>query len=346
MIARWFAPVSLALLYGCASAPSPPVIFDPESYALLLEMRQFEQASSSLALAPGVDDEMRQQLQRQVDMAAQLYVEDLLNSARVQQREGQWYQAGLIYREGMDALPGNIVLEDAYADYARQKQAYVDVLQQQIKLHRAKMLPEEISLTRQLSEVDPRDQRLQNKLFDMEREADQLVVFMTPLAQQAYDSGDFKLARQYDQQILTLGESPQSRARLAFIDAKLSRDAQRAAQGRQKAEREKRERLWRNYEAAMASEDYLQARAVLDQLAASGGQPAAAQQERARLEALINEKSIALIAEGKKYYTRGKLDNAIDAWRRALQFNPENPDLIARIKRAETFQANYHRLAR
>jgi tetratricopeptide (TPR) repeat protein len=180
----------------------------------------------------------------------------------------------------------------------------------------------------------------------MEREASQLVIFMTPLAQQAYDSGNFELARQYDRQILELGESPQSRERLAFIDAKLSRDAQRAAQGRQKAERKKRERNWRDYEAAMASEDYLRARAALDQLAASGVQEPAAQKERNRLETLINDKSVALIAEGKKSYTRGKLDNAIDAWRRALLLNPDNPDLVARIKRAETFQANYQRLAR
>ena len=343
---RWFVPISLLALAGCASAPSAPVLFDPEGYAQLLELRQFEQARSSLALAPGVDDDLRRELQQQVDMAAQLYVEDLLDTAQGRQQQGQWYLAGRLYREGMDALPGNTVLQQAYADYTLQKQAHIDTLQQQLKLHRARLLPEEISLTRQLADVDPRDQRLQNKLFEMEREAGQLVLFMTPLAQQAYDSGDFELTRQYDQQILKLGESPQSRERLAFIDARLSRDAQRAAQGRQKAERKKRERIWREYETAMASEDYIQARAALDQLADSGKQQPEALRERDRLEALINEKSIALIAEGKKHYTRGKLDNAIETWRKALLFNPDNPDLVARIKRAETFQANYQRLAR
>ena len=96
----------------------------------------------------------------------------------------------------------------------------------------------------------------------------------------------------------------------------------------------------------MASEDYIQARAALDQLVDSGKQQPEALRERDRLQALINEKSVALIAEGKKYYTRGKLDNAIETWRKALLFNPDNPDLVARIKRAETFQANYQRLAR
>lgn len=346
MIARWYGAVALLLLAGCASAPSAPEIFDPESYAQLIEMRQFEQALSSLSLAAGVDEDLRRQLQQQIDMAAQLYVEDLLNSAQAQQQQENWYTAGRLYSEGMDALPGNTTLQQAYADYVLKKQAYIESLQQQLKLHRAKLLPTEIDLTRQLSEVDPRDQRLQNKLFDMEREAGQLVDFMTPLAQQAYDAGDFKLALQFDQQILQLGDSPQSRARLAFIDAKLSRDAQREEQGRQKAERKKREGIWRDYEQAMAGGDYLQARAALERLDSGGPRQLAAQKERERLDALINDKSVALIAEGKKFYTRGKLDNAITAWRMALRFNPDNPDLLARIKRAETFQANYQRLAR
>lgn len=342
----WYAPLSLLLLLtACASAPTP-IVFDPESYAQLIEMRQFGQAKSSLMRAPGLDDETREQLKQQVDMAEQLYIQDLVSSAQAEQNQGQWYQAGRLYREGIDALPGNTDLKQAYDEFMLQRQAYVDQLQQQLKLHRAQLLPQEISLTHKLGELDPRDQRLQNRLFDMKQEAAQLVLFITPLAQQAYDDGDYQLARQYDGQILRLGESQQSRERLAFIDAKLSQDAQRAAQGRQKAQRKMRERIWRDYEEAMASEDYLQARVALDQLTSIGTQQPEVQKELDRLEELINKKSIVLIAEGKKYYTRGKLDLAIDAWRQALVFNPDNPDLAARIKRAETFQANYQRLAR
>ncbi len=344
---HWDAPVSLLLLLmltACASAPTP-LVFDPESYAQLIEMRQFGQARSSLMQAPGVDDETREQLNQQVDMAAQLFVQDLVSSAQAEQEQGQWYQAGRLYQEGLDALPGNTGLEQAYDEFRVQRQNYVDQLQQQLKLHRAQLLPQEISLTRKLGDLDPRDQRMQNSLFDLEQEAAQLVLFLTPLAQQAYDDGNFQLARQYDGQILRLGESPQSRERLAFIDAKLSQDAQRAAQGRQKAQRKMRERIWRDYQQAMATEDYLQARVALDQLTSSGTQQPEAQQELDRLQQLINQKSIVLIAQGKRYYTRGKLDLAIDAWRQALVFNPDNPDLAARIKRAETFQANYQRLA-
>jgi hypothetical protein len=345
MTSRWCAQLSTVLLLtACASAPTP-LVFDPESYAQLIEMRQFGQARSSLMQAPGLDDETRQQLSQQVDMAAQLYIQDLVSSAQAEQEQGQWYQAGRRYREGLDVLPGNTDLKQAYDEFTLQRQAYVDQLQQQLKLNRAQLLPQEISLTHKLGDLNPRDQRLQNRLFDLEQEAAQLVLFLTPLAKQAYDDGDFQLARQYDGQILRLGESQQSRERLAFIDAKLSQDAQRAAQGRQKAERKMRERLWRDYQDAMVSEDYLRARVALDQLVSSGARQPEAQKELDRLQELINKKSIILIAEGKKYYTRGKLDLAIDAWRRALVFNPDNPDLVARIKRAETFQANYQRLA-
>lgn len=341
---RLYGHLSLLLLTACASAPAPPV-FDPESYAELIEMRQFGQARSSLMQAPGLDQAWRQELSQQVDMAAGLYIQDLVNAAQAEQQQGNWYQAESLYLEGMDALPGNADLKHAHDEFERQRDAYVDRLQAQLKLHRSQLLPQQITLTRALGAVDPRDQRLQNKLFEMEREAAGLVLFLTPLAQQAYDAGDYQLAQQYDSQILQLGESPQSRERLAFIDTKLSQEAQRAALGRQKAQRIKRERTWRDYQQAMASEDYLRARTALDQLASSGARQHETQKELDRVEALIDQKSTVLIAQGKKHYTRGKLDLAIDAWREALVLKPENPDLTARIKRAETFQANYQRLA-
>jgi tetratricopeptide (TPR) repeat protein len=250
-----------------------------------------------------------------------------------------------LYTQGLDALPQNPALGLAYEEYSAQRQQYVDAIKKDLKLHRAQLLPREIQLTRSLSEVDPRDQRLQNKLYDMQQEAASLVVFMTPLAQSAYARGEYQQAKQLDQQILLLGESEQSRQRIVFIDAKLNQDAQRRAQGRQLANKKKRDGIWQEYDQALQQGDYLLARSALDKLDALGFKGPIAEEELQRLDALISEQCAALIAEGKKFYTRGKLDAAINSWRQALVLNPDNQDLVARVKRAETFQANYQRLS-
>jgi tetratricopeptide (TPR) repeat protein len=338
--------VILLGLQGCVST-KVATQFDPEDYAMLLEQRQFNQARSQLRSATPIElsGEQRQQYARQLDMASELYLQDLLGSALAQERQQLWYAAGQLYAEGLDALPQNAALEQARNDYLRRQLAYVDGIKQNLKLHHGEMLPREVELTRMLSDVYPRDERLRNKLYDMKREAADLVVFMTPLAQDAYDRGQYQLAKQYDRQILQLGESQQSRERIAFVDAKSSLDARRRAQGRQKANKKKRGELWRDYDQALKRGDYLQARAALNKLEGLGYSGPEAQEEHGRLNGLIGEQSAALIAEGKKFYTRGRLDSAIESWRQALVLIPDNQDLVSRIKRAETFQANYQRLS-
>ncbi len=333
-------------LQGCVSTEAP-TSFDPEGYALMLEQRQFTQARSQLRSATPIQlsGEQRQQYARQLELASELYVQDLLGSALEQERQQLWYAAGQLYAEGLDALPQNAALEQARKDYSNKQSAYVDGIKQNLKLHRGHMLPREIELTRMLSDVYPRDERLHNKLYDMKQEAASLAVFITPLAQNAYDMGQYQLAKQYDRQILQLGESQQSRERIAFVDAKSSLDARRRAQGRQKANKKKRDELWRDYDKALKRGDYLQARTALNKLDTLGFKEPVAQEEHGRLDALIGEQSAALIAEGKKFYTRGRLDSAIDSWRQALVLIPDNQDLVGRIKRAETFQANYQRLS-
>jgi len=333
-------------LGGCASTTAPTQ-FDPEAYAQLLEQRQFTQARSQLRSSSALylSAEQRQQYTRQLNVASELYLQDLMIEAQTQEQQLLWYKAGQLYTRGLDALPQNATLAQAYADYSAQQSSYVSDIKKNLKLHRAQLLPREIELTASLSEVYPRDQRLQNKLHNMQQEAASLVVFLAPMAQKAYDEGQYKQAKVFDQQILKLGDSEQSRARIAFVDAKLSQDARRRAQGRQKANKKKRDSLWRDYDSALKRGDYLAAQAVLKQLDRLGFKGPAAEEEYGRLNALIGEHSAELIAEGKKLYTRGKLDAAIASWREALVLIPDNQDLVGRIKRAETFQANYQRLS-
>jgi hypothetical protein len=336
----------LFVLQGCVSTETP-TLFDPEGYALLLEQRHFTQARSQLQSASPIQlsQEQRQQYARQLDMASELYVQDLLGNALAQEQQQLWYPAGQLYSEGLDALPQNIALKQAYKDYSSKQRAYVDGIKKNLKQHRGQLLPREIELTQLLSDVYPRDERLRNKLYDMEQEAASLVVFLTALARDAYVKGQYQRAKKYDQQILQLGESEQSRERIAFVDAKLSLDKRRRAQGRQKANKKKRDGLWRDYDQALKQGDYVQAQSALNKLEALGFKGPAAQEEHARLNVLIGEQSAALIAEGKKFYPRGRLDSAIDSWRQALVLIPDNQDLVSRIKRAETFQANYQRLS-
>lgn len=339
-------PILISML-GCATTAVPQA-FDPEQFSSLLERRQFTEAKALLYGQPGMalTTEQSQQYHQQLDTSSALYVHDLLQGADAWQQQNQWYQAEQAYREGLDALPGSTQLQDGYDQFSQQQQFYVDDLKHQLKLHRARLLPREIELTEHLCAVDPGNEKLQNTLDNMQREAESLILFLTPLAQQAFSKGLYKQTMDFDRQILALGDSEPSRARLAKIEESLSQDARRRARNRQQAQNRKREALWQSYDEALSISDFITAQSALGELDALGFKGPVAQEQREHLQTMIQEKSAALIAEGKKYYTRGKLDSALIRWREALLLLPENQDLIARIKRAEVFQANYQRLAR
>lgn len=341
-----FLPL-LLLLTACATTVTP-VPFEADNFSSLLERRQFTQARAMLAGPAGstLSAQVHSELEQQLDTAAALYAQDLIEEARGLREQEQWHRAGELFSQGRDALPENLQIHAAYMTFTDERARYVSDVKYQMKLHRAKMLPRQIELTRLLGVVDPRDERLQNKLYDMEQEAESLVLFLTPIAQDAYAAGNYQESLVYDRQILELGESAQSRQRIAAIEAKQAQVAQRKARDRKQAVKRKREALLTSYEVAVQGGEFEQARELLEQLSGLGFSGSEADAEFTRLNSLIGQRSEALISEGKKHYTRGKLDDAISSWRQALQLTPDNQDLLGRIKRAETFQANYQRLTR
>ena len=67
-------------------------------------------------------------------------------------------------------------------------------------------------------------------------------------------------------------------------------------------------------------------------------------ERRARLDKQRDMALNTAILEGKKFYTKGDFDNAITAWKHALQLEPENKELKENIQRAEKFRDNLERL--
>lgn len=347
---NWAKPLilsTLVVLVSCATtAPQPS--FDPEQFSSLIEHRQFTEANIMLNKysATLLSEQERIDYAEQLETASALYVDDLLIKTSQWEQQKNWYQAEQLYTQGHDALPESESLTHAYKAFSVAKANQMGSIRHQLKLHRAKMLPRQIELTHLLAAMDPRDERLQNKLYDMEREAESLVLFLTPLAQNAFAEGQYSESRKFDEQILLLGNSAQSRVRIAAVDAKKNQAAQRRANTRKQANKRKRDSLWSSYEVALQGGDFQQARQLLEQLSSVGFKGPIADEEFKRLNTLIDQRSTILVAEGKKYYTRGKLDAALNSWRQALLLKPEDQDLVARVKRAETFQANYQLLSR
>jgi len=65
---------------------------------------------------------------------------------------------------------------------------------------------------------------------------------------------------------------------------------------------------------------------------------------KAQLDKQRNIELKKSIQDGKKFYTKGEFESAINAWTRALQFDPDNKEIKENIQRAEKFRDNLKRL--
>lgn len=342
--------VLCAGLSGCAGL-SAPVAFNERAFRLLVDEQRFDLASGMLARIDPLQTSFEQTAlcRRYLELAVQAFELETLREAAAREAAGQWYEAEKVYRAARAKLPDSAVIEGGYRDFDRHRSAYVDDIKRALRLLRARLLPPEIELTRQIAEVYPEDYALHNHLQQLEFEAGELVAFLQPLAAEAFAGGRYDDARNYDMLILQFGESPVSSERLAAIgtlqnQAERERQASRRQQQRQ-LQQKRRDELWRDYDRAIGRGDYPLARDVLNRIDEQGLGGPKTGKERERLQGLIMERSLALIDDGKRKYTRGQLDAALQSWREALALVPDDAELRARIKRAETFQANYQRLS-
>lgn len=333
-------------LAGCTGLAAPNE-FDDQTYKLLIDDAQFFRASSMLEQAGDLQlgPEQRKLYREYRDLAAKTFEIKALQEFSTKESEGRWFEAEEAYRVARTALPQSTVLQQSYQHFDQHRGSYVEGLNQSLRIHRAQFLPVEIALTEQIFAVYPEDYALQNRLNQLQFEAGELAAFLAPLAEQAFLQHRLEETRHYDAMILQLGNSSVSEGRIAHVERMLDQVERKRTISRQQADKKKRDNLWQDYDRALQRDDYSRAQQLLRKLDALGFRGPVAEGEMGRLNRLIERKTVALIDEGNKHYTRGQLDDALKHWREAQVLVPNDQELKGRIKRAETFQANYRSLS-
>lgn len=340
----WLVVIGAFTISGCANfGTSGP--FESDRYVNMLEEGEFTQAERYLEKLVVEDDPERKALRKQLDKAKLAYEKDTLKQANSARKSNEWLKAQGIYQQGLEALPNSEKLQNSFFTFLTQKEAYISKLEKKHALNRAKVLPKELSLNEKLLAVHPSDRTLKREIKRLRAEALELSVYFDGLAEASFESGKFTKAKQYDALVLSLVDSKVSRERIASANKALDQVAQRNARSQLAKKQKQFDEQWRLYEEAVSSGDYLAARRWLEKLQSFKLHSNTLDKESARLTVLINSKADKLIQKGKQQYTRGQLEDAIASWKSALELKPGDQSLVAQIKRAEIFHANYQRLS-
>ena len=216
----------------------------------------------------------------------------------------------------------------------------------------------DLAALRALDPFDPELETLSRQLDDaLQEQVDGLLA----RGRRGFTSGDYARARAAFQQVLALDERNESaRGYLAYIDAVRAEDARPAPPGTgapaPPARRStspptgpsdaqiRAEGYHQNSLAAEQSGDPYEA--IRQELRAQKLDP---QNDRSRdhlaaLRARLAPEVPGLLEKGRTHYQLEELENALDAWRRALLIDPGNQEARTYVARARTLLQNLERL--
>ena len=287
----------------------------------------------------------REEILRLVDT----YERDLIGKGRMLIRNQDWQQADELYREGTDKLPDSERIARARADFLARRDERVETLRTEALVNKGDWLARELPLQREILRTTPDDGHAKKALKRAKRELDDTSAGLYLCGQRALDSRNNKLAVR----CLALAEqlTPTTSVKDALARAEKEHKRTKAKTRRakrkkqQQSEADKVRRLFDEYEEAYEADDLIRARAILEELKLAEPKNDKVEQLEMELDGAIGERVTRGMEESRRLYSQGKIQQALDNWRKLSKLDPKNEDIKAHIARAERVLAKLRELS-
>ena len=343
-------------LFSACSVLTPKTA---ESVNTLSETHQFEKALKLYQQIPEPE-------QKKVDLKALRQqqkhdLQQLLKEAKKLQGAYSFYQAEDILIQGQDNLHSSQVIKKAIADLALAKGQYTDQYQQQYDEEYARFLLAEQPLLDRLlnSQGQERSFKKHYKSQQQAREKHSDIIGRHGL--QALNSGFIQTAaRQLDMAQRLQGDerwesalsSIKSKTYKADSHKKRMLKKQKNMNQKQKAielaqQREHINKLKQKFNLQLGDVSIIDAGTTLKEIKRldyNSNEAGWIKTSHAKLAEVTEAQLAADLRQGKVYYSKGMIDEAIKTWKKAQSYAPNNSELNEHIRRAETFQARYKEL--
>lgn len=287
---------------------------------------------------------------------AREYEKSVISHARALTRANDWYKASRLYEAALEKVPQSKPLNKAYADFLRQREAYLAELNRRILLSKGNRLRIEVPAQKEILRVDPDDYEARRRYRELDRDAVETAEALTRCAETSIRAADYTLAKRCAKLANELRPSEESEALLALATRRLNRvyamrkpksqpkpkpakarkkapkAAAAAAPGANKASQAD---LMQAYLRAWEENDLEAARGYMQRLRAKDKDSPKLKKLEAELNASIAVRVKQGIGFGRELYSDGQIQPALDEWRELLKLDPDNKELQDHIARAE-----------
>jgi hypothetical protein len=351
--APFFLALCILLLSGCAELGSMRITQDrPDDLATLLESQEFARARQLTGKYPSIDTI---EVQAMITNLESAYEDKVYEQAKELGAGEDLLGAVTLLTDALQRVPHSTKLRAMRADYEQQRALQVKVNERNMLLTRAEYLLEQRDLYQQQVKLQPPGRQQEQEYARQQSESGDIAARLVEHAEDAIQQGDNGIAKTCLQSSLRLNES----ARAAQLLEAMQQQEQAERKSSQQAATTRQARIQRNrtrdeqsetrqlLEASQQAlvENKLQAaQAALAQIPPSTSSDSEVRAAQSNLVQAVNTRVNDLMMSGDAQYRAEQILPALKTWTEALSLDPNNPELLKRVDRANKVLANLEAL--
>ncbi len=344
---RQFFLVSVLLIQllsgGCAYLSSFSTEL-PDKIDTLIQQQEYGEALQTLKyVRPSHPDYQRlMQQKKKIDKLVVKYERRTIQTADKLVRQGKWYTAEQTYDQALQKVPQSAKLQKAQQQFLTKRDNYLKQLELALLLNRANWLIKNASTQKEIVQVLPDDYRRYEELRDYSNKVEDTAQHLVNCVQSALDAGDYNLAATCLKLAERIGAKNIDKKQLAKANKTLTR----AGKSEVKKQNKKTRALIAELKQGYSQDNLRRARNQLNVLEKQNSRNKTAIKLRKELDKRYRQGIDQKIAAGRRLYSSGKIQEALDVWNSLLEIDPDNQKLEGHIDRAERVLAKLQRLSK
>lgn len=329
-------------LSGCAYLSSYSSNL-PDKIDTLIEQQQYGKALDIIGYVKADDRDyatlMRQK--KKIQQLARQLETDAIRQGRKYVAQKEWYKAQMVYEDALDKYPQSKKLEAAQQRFLQQREKYLQQLELALLINKAKWLIGNAPAYRKIRYALPHDYErypaLRNYNEEVIATGDKLVACL----QRALDRKEYDLARTCLRLAEKIGSPDIDQKQLASARKTLARVERQRIRKRNAETRALIAELKQGY----SHDNLRRARRQLDRLATQSRSDPESRQLQQELGSLFRKGIDQGIAGGRRQYSQGHIEQALQIWTDLRKIEPNNQKLAEHIDRAERVLKKLQRLS-
>ncbi len=276
---------------------------------------------------------------QEVHTAAANHEKEIIKKAQTKMKAGRWQSAFVVIDEALQQYPESNKLHRYRESISRKQTGSIKRSNLQLVAAKAMYLSRIRPIFHELNKLDPDDADIQWKLKATDLEIVETAKSLSASGANAIKQLDLETAQRYLELADQLNPTPENTQALADLAhlrvTRLAQQPKLSSPPPDKAQEARLNKLIRSVRGALRRGDLESSAGLLNQAQGIAPEDSEVVKLRLALESSTHQRVAQLVHRGNELYSKGRIDQARVSWKKALTFDPNNPQIQSSVDRAE-----------